>query len=187
LKHLKPNIIVFNIILLILCCNIQFKTHAQYSEYEIKGTMVFNFAKFITWPDRVFDKDNKIILGILGDDPFGETIDNILKGRVVKGKTWEIKRGNTVGELKNSHIIFIGKSNEINIKPILDEIYSKRNASVLTIGDNIPNFCELGGMINFKEGSYIFSINANSMTNASLLIDVSLLKFADEIVNYEKK
>ncbi|MCS6832013.1 MAG: YfiR family protein [Flammeovirgaceae bacterium] len=161
--------------------------HAQYSEYEIKGTMIFNFAKFITWPEKVFDKDNKIVLGILGDDPFGEIIDNIVKGRMVKGKSWEVRRGKTVDELRSCHIIFIGKGNEESIATILEEIYSKRQrASVLTIGDNIPNFCELGGMINFKQGSYMFSINANAMTNASLLIDVNLLKFADEIINYEK-
>ncbi len=146
--------------------------------------MLHSFAKFVTWPNRVFDRDNKIVLGILGDDPFGSTIEDVLRGRSVKGRNWEVIRGNTISDLKGSHLIFIGKSNEANIKELLRDIYSKRNASVLTIGDNIENFCQLGGMINYKSGSYSFDINAEALTNANLLVDVNLLKVANEIVNY---
>lgn len=163
-------------------------SYAQYTEYEIKGTMVVNFAKYITWPNRVFGRDSTIVLGILGDDPFGTAIDDIVKGRKVKGLQWEVRRGNTVSDMRGCHIIFIGRSMNDGIKEVIDDIYkNRRGASVLTIGDNIDNFCEYGGMLNYRPGrqKYVFDINIGAVTEADLRVAVSLLNFAREIVPSE--
>lgn len=172
------------LICLLLLVNTYFTAHAQYSEYEIKAVMITKFAKYITWPDKVF-KNEVIKIGILGDDPFGSIIDEVTQGRTIKGLRWEIIRGIEVDDVRGAHIIFIGQSMENRIRAILDDIYkNRRGSTVLTIGDNIEFFCELGGMMNYRPGErkYLFDLNVEAVTRAGLVIDVKLLDFANEIV-----
>ncbi len=42
------------------------------SEYLIKAGFIYNFAKLVEWPTSAFaQQDSPIVIGILGDDPFG--------------------------------------------------------------------------------------------------------------------
>src|SRR3990172_10053935 len=46
------------------------------SEYQVKAAILFNFAKFVEWPDAAFpDPATPIIIGVLGEDPFGSALD----------------------------------------------------------------------------------------------------------------
>lgn len=158
----KLNIILILFVQIFICTN---KVCAQQSEYEIKAALILTFAKYVEWPEKVFNNENRIILGILGDDPFGENIDRMAKNRSVKGRYWEIRRGKTVKDLKGAHIIFIGKSEEWQVEEVLKEILSKPiTSSALTIGDDLNLFCENGGIINFGAGEenskYTFDINS---------------------------
>jgi hypothetical protein len=56
---------------------------AKYKEYEVKAAFIFNFLKFIDWPEeKTAANNNKIIIGIIGEDPFGQATD-VLKGKSV--------------------------------------------------------------------------------------------------------
>lgn len=183
----KSTHIVFLTAAFFLACLFNMRTaQAQYSEYEVKSAMILNFAKYIEWPPNVFDKDGKIIIGILGDDPISNDLREVLKGRTVKGRGLEIITSATVDGLKGAHIIFISKGNSFRTKQVLEEIYSRRRSHVVTIGDGLENFCQLGGMINYLPGSYLFEINMSAFTNAGLIVDVSLINFAKAIVDYDK-
>lgn len=155
---------------------------AQFSPYEIRGMMIYHFGRFVTWPEKVYNDENKIILGILGDDPFGASIDEILKNRRIKGRTWEIKRGNSLSDLKGSHIIFITQSKKNEIKEVFEELNSSkyRRTNILTIGDNIDDFLKYGGVMNIDRNQF-FTINSDAAYRAKLVIDSRLFQMAKEI------
>src|SRR5262249_42923351 len=53
-------------------------------EYEIKAAFLYNFAKFVEWPAETFaDANAPLILGIVGEDPFGSRLDQMVKGKTV--------------------------------------------------------------------------------------------------------
>jgi len=162
------------------------KAEAQYSEYEIKAAMLVNFAKHCGWPDRMFDRrQNKIVLTIFGADPFGKVIDNVVRGRTLKGKYYfEIRRVSDLKDLRGSHIIFISKSERNNIRKITEYIKSFRRSSVLAIGDGIDGFCKQGGIINLFS-DYTFNVNWNAASEQGILLDNRLLNIANEIVPTE--
>lgn len=159
---------------------------AQFGYYEIRGMMIYHFGRFVTWPERVFQNENKIILGILGDDPFGASIDEILRNRRIRGRQWDIKRGNSLSELKGSHIIFVTQSKKGEIKEIFEELNSSkyRRTNILTIGDNIDKFCEYGGVMNVDRNNF-FTINSNAANKANLIIDSRLWQMAKKIESYD--
>src|SRR5437867_1187382 len=49
-------------------------------EYQVKAVFLFNFAQFVEWPPAAFaDDKSPIVIGILGDDPFGAYLDEVVR------------------------------------------------------------------------------------------------------------
>jgi hypothetical protein len=156
------------------------KTTAQYSKYELRAGLILNFVKYTLFPSEAFSGTNdRIKIGILGDDPFGGTIERVLIGRPVQGRHWRIVRGKKAKEVWNCHVVFICQSEKNNIKEILEYL---SQYPTITIGDQIPNFCQYGGIINFIDEKYNFEINSNAAKSVKLILDARLLNMARNIV-----
>ena len=75
---------------------------AQYKEYEVKAAFMYNFLKFIDWPEeKMASNDNQIIIGIIGQDPFGSAAD-ILKDKKVEDRNVVIKHFDGFQQLKEA-------------------------------------------------------------------------------------
>jgi hypothetical protein len=47
-------------------------------EYKVKTAFLYNFAKFVDWPDRAFTGPAApMSFCVMGDDPFGDALDSI--------------------------------------------------------------------------------------------------------------
>src|SRR6202165_5618267 len=81
------------------------------SEYLIKAGFIYNFAKLVEWPSTAFAQaDSPIVIGILGDDPFGTTLDRIVADKKINGRGFVVKRlkwANGLKDLKDCNILFI--------------------------------------------------------------------------------
>src|SRR5437763_2217464 len=73
-------------------------------EYEVKAAFLYNFTKFVEWPKN--DSDAFSIC-ILGDDPFGPTIDQLVKGKTVNGKKLSVRRLKEAVEAKQCQIVYV--------------------------------------------------------------------------------
>ncbi|MGB0522929.1 MAG: YfiR family protein [Flammeovirgaceae bacterium] len=188
MKTIAKHIISTFCLALILFAGSPNEAKAQYTEYEIKAGLILNFARHCVWPERMFDrKQNKIILTILGSDPFGEVIENVLRGRSVQGKYYfEVRRASDIRNLRGSHIIFISKSERNNIQKIVEYInsFNFKKSAVLTMGDGIDSFCKKGGIINILE-DYTFNVNWDAASDQGVILDNRLLNIANEIVPTE--
>ena len=165
------------------------------SEYQLKAVFLYNFAKFVEWPAESFaDARAPIILGILGKDPFGTIIDQIIKSKTVKDRKLVIRRFEKIKDLEAScmgkgeeeefcHILFISSSEEEHLAKILEILNA---SSVLTVGE-MEQFTQRGGIINFtvREGKIRFEINVDAAEQAELKISSKLLKLA-KIVRDER-
>ncbi len=147
---------------------------AQYSEYEVKAAYIFNFAKFIDWPQGSGTSADTISLAIYGDDPFGIILEKTMVGRQVKGKYWKIIRIKQITGNENFNIVFISGRGPYEALKIVEKLHGK---PILTIGDEIEGFCEFGGMVNFTPqfSSQQFEINNEVAKAAKLIISPKLL------------
>ena len=128
----------------LLLCFVAFVpiTQAQTADQtaRFKGAIIHRFAKYTTFPPEAFTSPSqRITLGILGDDPFGNVIDRIVRGRPVHGRFWQVKRSSSIKDLWGCHIIFVCNSESERVEDIT-AFYGKY--PVLTIGDNVENFVE---------------------------------------------
>src|SRR5690348_7746319 len=84
-------------------------THAQTAsgEYKLKAVFLFNFVQFVEWPAEAYsDERSPTIIGILGADPFGQTLEETVQGEVIRGRKIEVRRYKTVKEIGECHVLF---------------------------------------------------------------------------------
>ena len=149
---------------------------SQFREYQIKAAFLYNFVKFVEWPAEAFGDDNApIILGVLGEDPFGVALESV-EGKIVRGRELVIRRFKGVQDLDFSHILFISSSERARLTQILENL---TGSSVLTVGE-MAQFAELGGIINFtvRKNEIRFEINVDAAQRAGLQISSQLLRLA---------
>jgi len=145
-------------------------------EYLVKAAFLYNFAKFVEWPNEAFpDARSPISLCILGDDPFGAALETI-RGKAVRGRKLVIKKYTQIENIQTCHILFISSSERDRLNQVLDLL---KTSNVLTVGD-IEKFANKGGVVNLiKIGNKIkFEINVAKAREAGLKISSKLLKLA---------
>jgi YfiR/HmsC-like len=153
--------------------------HAQeaLSEYQVKAAYLFNFLKFVEYPGESFtDPLAPIVIGVVGDDPFGGALPQVVIGKTVQGRDLVIHVYRTGEELRGAHILFISSSERKRLPMILSRL---RGASVLTVSDT-EGFLEAGGMIQFlnESGRVRFAINVDATGRAKLKMSSKLLGLA---------
>ena len=145
-------------------------------EYSLKAAFLYNFAKFVDWPEEMFDRaQSPIVIGILGDDPFGSAMD-AFKNKTVHNRPLRFKHFDTVAQIKNCHILFISRSEAHHLSDILKSI---GNQPILTVGD-MQSFAEQGGMIGFitVKRKIRFEINVEACQRVHLKVSANLLRLA---------
>ncbi|MGA2593862.1 MAG: YfiR family protein [Bryobacteraceae bacterium] len=146
-----------------------------YSEYEIKSAMLYNFTKFIDWPTSALGVGAApLVVGVLGDDPFGSWLDTALRNKAVSGHPVVVRRIESPTGMKACHVLFVGASDRQQVAGVLRAL---GHAPVLTIG-NGEQFAKLGGIIGFIwDGHRIrVKINLQAAQQADLGISSQLLR-----------
>lgn len=151
-------------------------------EYQVKAALLFNFIKFVDWPAEAFnDAGAPIVVGVVGDDPFGNVLDQAIGGKAIHGRPLVARRLRWGQDLRACHLLFISASERKRLPQI---IASLSGASVLTLSD-MEQFNQQGGMIAFVlEASKVrFAINAGMAEQARLKISAKLLALAKTVRN----
>jgi hypothetical protein len=146
-------------------------------EYQIKAIFLFNFVQFVTWPAAAFPGPHTpITIGILGNDPFGPFLEEAVRGEVIDGRSLTIKRFQVIGEVSDSQVLFVSKSEAGRLRQILAAL---QGTSILTVGET-EAFARQGGMINFitVDNKVRYEINVAAAKRANLDISSKLLRLA---------
>jgi hypothetical protein len=150
-------------------------------EYDVKAAFLYNFAKYVEWPDDVFRTDTSaIVFAVVGDDPFGQTLEDNLTNRTVSGRRIEIRRYLDVSTIGTCHLLFIPARDEGDLKEVLGRL---PKAGILTIGED-RGFIEKSGIIGFvvEDNKVRFDINLDAAERARLRISSKLLHLARAVM-----
>jgi hypothetical protein len=147
---------------------------------KVEAAFLRNFARYVTWPSGVFaDGRSFWRICILGDDPFGDVLDNTLAGRAEQGRPFEIVRADRLDELSNCQIVFVAYRDDGKRRAALAAL---KDRPVLTVGD-APEFLQEGGIIQFHVAERVeMSINLDRSRSASLTIQTKMLEVSREVV-----
>ena len=143
----------------------------QPSEYQVKAAFLFE------WPPESFaGAKSPMVIGILGDNPFGSDLEQTIQNKTINNRLIVVKPVHSLQEATNCQVLFISTSEKARLAEIFDGL---RGTSVLTVSET-DGFTDAGGMINFvREGKKIrFQINDEAAKKAKLKINSKLLSLA---------
>lgn len=148
------------------------------TEYQLKALYLYNFGKYITWPEGAFANSGASLrICLLGDDPFEGKLDVAVKNQKVKGREVTVQRINKMQMITDCQTLFISNSEQPRLTAIL--AYT-RHKPILTVSE-MENFVTQGGMIQFYslEDQVRFSIDPQTLAEAGLEASSRLLQLAN--------
>lgn len=149
-------------------------------EYQVKAVFLFNFTQFVEWPTNTFpEAQAPLTIGVLGDDPFGNFLEEIVRGESAGGHQIIVKRFQRAADVDRCQILFISASEAKRVKTILAAL---KNRKILTVSD-IEGFAKSGGIVRFvtEQNRIHVRINLEAAKDAGLVVSSKLLRLAEII------
>lgn len=146
-------------------------------EYQVKAAFLFNFTRFIHWPTAAYaSPDAPFVIGILGNDPFGTYLDDLVNGELADGHRIIVHRYTDGSDMSGCQLLFIEMNDPAKLKATLSQAVHQ---DMLTVSD-MDNFIRLGGMVRFfKDDTRIkIEIRLAAAKAAQLEISAKLLQVA---------
>jgi hypothetical protein len=159
----------------VLLCAAMAPTSAQDAglEYRVKAAYLFNFTKFIEWPNGAFigGRSFSFSICVAGRNPFGPALTATLAGETAAGLPLAARVVNA-GGAAGCHVLFLPTG-----VPAAPYLRAVGTSPVLTVGES-PGFLAQGGIINFvlDGGRVRFEINQAAAERAQLRISSRLLQ-----------
>lgn len=172
-------------IFFMLSVSMQSKTiHAEKvptKSYKIKAGFLLQFTSYVTWPLK---ESNNIFICLIGHDPFGPFIDEMITAHPTnrKGQAIEVRRLKTGDNLTNCDVAFITKE---SINERFFKSLSFDNSSLL-VSDSIE-LLDKGGMISLNENKkhIQLTIHIQNSDRKKIVISPQLLRVS-KIISPQK-
>src|SRR5690242_5620191 len=73
---------------------------AQDRHYQLKAAFLVNFAQYVEWPADAFSPENSpFVFGVLGDNPFGTALKDLVADGVVNGRKAMVEEYKSVRDI----------------------------------------------------------------------------------------
>jgi hypothetical protein len=146
------------------------------SEAQVKAAFVYNFLKFVEWPEPVTDARAPLVVAIMGGGATAEATAGFLASKSVGTRPIVIRRlapGEPIGD---ANALFVGDG---DVGRIRQQLARLKGAPVLTIGES-DEFTAMGGIIAMlvEDRKVRFEINAPAGAATGLRISSKLLALA---------
>jgi hypothetical protein len=142
--------------------------------HEVYSMMVFNFTKYVQWPD--YTASGEFIIGVVGNADVYNTLNTWYGGKPRGAKTYVIKKFSSAAEVTDCHVVFIDKSKSGEFDTINNKMKGK---GTLVITDK-NGLGEKGSGINFKtiDNKLKFELNQKALEASNLKVSGALSSMA---------
>jgi hypothetical protein len=152
------------------------QSSAGFTTHDVQAAYLYNFAKFVQWPENRETSSQPFSICLLGEDEFGRKLDDLIADETLQGRKIVARRLSSVSAAESCQIVFIGQSEEARLSKELAALNMK---PVLTVSA-LPQFLERGGAVQFllQNNRVRFAVNLASAQQAGLTLSSELLKVA---------
>lgn len=150
------------------------------SEAELKCVFLLNFVKYVEWPPGTFmDESSPVWIGVLGRDPLGPELDDLVRDKRVRGRPLRVRRFGRPKDIFDVHLLFVPKAEEGRLAEVIERV---KDGPVLLVGESRA-FCRRGGTLSviLEDGRPVVEANPEAAARADLTIDARLLRVSQVI------
>ncbi len=140
-------------------------------EYRVKAAYIYNFMKYVEWPDAVLHSGSLNIC-VAGRNPFGDALTETVAGERIGGQPVMVRV--ILEPEPGCHVLFVPDGSATTAY-----LRATRSEPVLTVGET-PDFIAQGGTISFilDGGNVRFEIDQESAERQNLKVSSRLLRLA---------
>jgi hypothetical protein len=141
---------------------------------EVYSMMVYNFTKYVQWPD--YAGGGEFVIGVVGNNDIYNTLNQWYGGKPRGSKTYVIKKFNTAADVTDCHVLYIDKSKSGEFELANAKVKGK---GTLVITDK-SGLGEKGSAINFKtvDNKLKFELNQKAIEASNLKVSGALSSMA---------
>jgi hypothetical protein len=142
--------------------------------HEVYSMMVFNFTKYVQWPDHT--ASGEFVIGVIGNADVYNTLNTWYGGKPRGTKTYVIKKFSSASEVTDCHVIFIDKTKSGEFEGVNAKV-SGKGTLVITDKNGLGS---KGSGINFKtvDNKLKFELNQKALETANLKVSGALSSMA---------
>ena len=142
--------------------------------HEVHSMMVYNFTKYVQWPDHA--DGGEFIIGVVGNTDIYNTLNGWYGGKPRGAKTYIIKKFNSAADVTECHVLYIDKSKSGEFDNVNDKLKGK---GTLIITDKL-GLGEHGSAINFRlvDNKLKFELNQKAIEASNLKVSGALSSMA---------
>ncbi len=144
-----------------------------------KALFMFNFAKYIEWPNH--ESQNEFIIGVYGNDDIVTELKKLAAARKINNKSIVVKSVKSPAEVPNAHLFYIPTSHSSQIENVTAYYTGK---PTLIISDK-EDLCLKGSAINYVTvgGKMKYEVCKDNISSHQLNVDPKLISLGIEIKN----
>jgi hypothetical protein len=149
------------------------KACAQETDYKAYSLFVYNFMKYVEWPEAQSKGD--FTVAVLGDSPINKELQALAASKKLKGRNIVLKKCNTPEEALNCNLLYIASSKSAAVKTVKDQLKDK---PVLVVGER-EGLAKKGAGLSFvtmEDDELKFDINKKEIEQHQLKISSSLIQ-----------
>lgn len=149
-------------------------------EHQLKAAFIFNFAKYIQWPQGLGEPNAPFVIGVYGMDSYCNEVSHALTGKLVSGHPIVVVDVEADSSVRNCRILVTGASTEERVSQLLRLC---RASSTVLVGD-APDFVSMGGTVGFaiESGKVRFDVNLVTARGESITISSKMLSLARTVI-----
>ncbi len=146
-------------------------------EYQVKAGFIYNFVKFVQWPDETDNRAGNVLRLCIVSDHSETDVFFSLSGKTVRGREIIVATADEADSLGACDIVFFSVRDADVIR---ERLAAAPRRGVLTIGET-DGFTRMGGIINFfvANSRLRFRINIDAAARAGLKLSSQLLMSAE--------
>ena len=161
---------------MVLLCLFPHTSTANVDLYRLKAALLYNFAKFVEWPESAeFAPDSSIRFCLIGDPKFAKHLQK-LTTKQVGNHPVEFRHLRDGEGAETCQVLFFGDQDDRLTRSVRSDIQDK---PILMIGHG-SRFAEDGGMIGLvrRGRKFAFEVNIEATRDAGLKMSSKLLSLA---------
>lgn len=143
---------------------------------RIKASYIYNFLQFVSFQPESLGESNEVHVCILGQDGFGDALDQIDGERIPQGniRVFRLGRLKESTSLGDCHALYVSESEADNVDRIMERVDAHQ---VFTISE-FNSFIEHGGLIELYEhdDSIRFRINEKLVKETNFKVAAQLVQ-----------
>jgi len=154
---------------LFFCVFLSMSASAQNEKF--KALFLYNFTKFIEWPES--QKGGDFVIGVMGSSPIINELSTIAEKKTVGSQDIVVKKLNSASEANACHIVYVPENQSNKVNAIISSVSS---TSVLVISDK-DGLISSGSGINYVSvnGKQKFEVSKTNIESTGLKVNSQLL------------